>query len=127
MVDDEHDDGVQSAAGVVRSRRRRAVPVLVVAPSSCSGGNGGCLVQRASRRFRHHLSRSVGRSGDDSLALRASAPPPPLYSAGTTGAHNPTGLGSPDQGIESRAQLGCWTESVEINTNILPLDLTFIL
>ena len=61
------------------------------------------------------------------LGLRASVPPPPLYSAGATGAHNPIGLGSPDQGAEARAQLGRWTESVEINTNILPLDLTFIL
>ena len=142
MVDDEHDDGVQSAAGVVMDaplewfkveddvqyqcwwQRRRA---SVAVPSSCSGGNGGCVGQRASRRFRHHLSRSVGGSGGDSLGVRASAPPPPLYSAGATGAHNPIGLGSPDQGAESRAQLGRWTESVEINTNILSLDLTFIL
>ena len=51
------------------------------------------------------------------LGLRASVPPPPLYSAGATGAHNPIGLGSPDQGAEARAQLGRWTESVEINTN----------
>ena len=83
--------------------------------------------RRASRRFRHHLGRSVGGSGGDSLDVRASAPPPPLYSAGMTGAHNPIVLGSLDQGAESRAQLGRWTESVEINTNILSLDLTFIL
>ena len=54
-------------------------------------------------------------------------PPLPLYSAGASGAHNPVGLGSSDQGAESKARLGRWTESVEINTNILPLDLTFVL
>ena len=100
--------------------------------SFIDGGSDGrcrCVAQgrRASHRFRHHLGRSVGGSGGDSLGMRASAPPPPLYSAGATEAHNPIGLGSPDQGAESRAQLGRWTESVEINTNILPLDLTFVL
>ena len=92
-----------------------------------TGGVDAWLRRRASRRFRHHLGRSVGGSGGDSLGVRASAPPPPLYSAGAIGAHNPNGLGSPDQGAELRDQLGRWTESVEINTNILPLDLTFIL
>ena len=52
-----------------------------------------------------------------SLACMPLQPPPPLYSTGVTGAHNPIGLGSPDQGAESRARLVRWTESVEINTN----------
>ena len=56
------------------------------------------------------------------LACVPLRPPPPLYSAGMIGAHNPIVLGSLDQGAESRAQLGRWTESVEINTNTyLPL------
>ena len=64
------------------------------------------------------LPRSVGSrrwaNGHDSVSMFVPQwPPLPLY-----GLH---------QGAESRAQLGRWTESVEINTNILPLDLTFIL
>ena len=55
------------------------------------------------------------------IGVCASAAPPPLYSAGATGAHNPVGLGSPDQRAESRARLDRWPESVEINTNIFHL------
>jgi len=45
--------------------------------------------------------RSAGswrwESGHDSVSVSVPLqPPPPLYSAGATGAHNPVGLGSPD-------------------------------
>ena len=40
------------------------------------------------------------------LKVFSSIAPPPLYSAGATGVHKPVGLGSPDQGAESRTRLG---------------------
>jgi len=44
-----------------------------------------------------------------------------------TGAHQPSiGLGVPDQDA-SQGWPSRWTGPVEINTNILPLDLTFVL
>ena len=59
------------------------------------------------------------------LVVRAPAPLP-FFIARATGAHQPDGLGAPDQGAvrESDSALGL---SREINPNILPLDLFLFL
>ena len=59
------------------------------------------------------------------LVTRSLAPLP-FYIARATGAHQPDGLGAPDQGAvrESDSAFG---PSREINPNILPLDLFLFL
>ena len=112
MVDDEPDGDAQSAAGGVVD----ALEWFKVE------GDGDVTQGAADFPSLPALSRSAESrrwaSGHNSfLSYLPLQPPPPLYSAGAIGAHNPVGLSSLDQGAESRARLGRWTESVEINTN----------
>ena len=59
------------------------------------------------------------------LVVRSPAPLP-FYIVRATGAHQPDGLGAPDQGA-SRESDSTFGSSHEINPNILPLDLFLFL
>jgi hypothetical protein len=67
------------------------------------------------------LGRSVGC--DDVQPREVSPGPHLLYIACATGAHQPCVAEYPRSGRGQRVRIGRWANSVEIYSNILPLDL----
>ena len=127
MVEDEPDGDVQNAGGGVvdESEGFEVEGVDSVAPGrQARGGAGGGFPSLQHLPLDRTRVRTVGHCGGDEPRDLCRSPHLLYIWHCATGAHQPSiGLGVPDQDASQGPSLPLG-QLVEINTNILPLDLT---